>query len=233
MSRQVTVNEMNATRRRVYFHIVAADGIVPADGEAGGQPQISIDGAAWTATGIGVLSLIGSGRYHATLTQSVVSAAGRVIETRYASASTAECPGDTIVVVEDPAAAPAATLSGSSDLPYAGEVSVVNGDAYTSARGRALSWTYQTGDDLTGADWTLRIYDGIRESDGVVLSVAASAVAVGGGYVVTAELTAPQTAALSVRFLRRVLVPRRFEVVAVVNEGEPETQFYGTLNVTE
>lgn len=96
----VHANEATATYRRVYFHLVdATDGITPETGEASGQPQISVDGAAWTNTGIGTLTAIGNGRYYADLTQATVATAGTIVETRYKSANTAECPGDTVQVV--------------------------------------------------------------------------------------------------------------------------------------
>jgi len=95
----VKKNEATAARRRVYFHCVdATDGMSPETGEAGGQPQISVDGASWTNTGIGVLSAIGNGRYYADLTQTVTNVDDAVICTRYKSANTAECVGDTVVI---------------------------------------------------------------------------------------------------------------------------------------
>lgn len=99
MARNVYVNEAVAARRRVYFQLVdATDGMTPELGEAGGQPQVSLDGASWSAGAIGTLSAIGNGRYYADLTLAAVDTVGRVIETRYKSANTAECPGDTLVV---------------------------------------------------------------------------------------------------------------------------------------
>lgn len=96
----VHANEATAAQRRVYFHLVdATDGLTAETGEAGGQPQISSDGGAWTNTGIGTLSAIGNGRYYADLTQAAVQTAGTQIETRYKSANTAECPGDSVQVV--------------------------------------------------------------------------------------------------------------------------------------
>lgn len=95
----VLANESTAAKRRVYFHLVQTDGITPATGEAAGQPQISSDGAAWTNTGIGTLTAIGNGRYYADLTQTAVQTVGTHIETRYKSASTAECPGDSVECV--------------------------------------------------------------------------------------------------------------------------------------
>lgn len=97
--RLVVANTPTATKRRVYFHLVGTDGITPATGEAGGQPQISSNAGAWTNTGISTLTAIGNGRYSADLTQAAVATAGTIIETRYKSAGTAECPGDAAQVV--------------------------------------------------------------------------------------------------------------------------------------
>ncbi len=100
--RVIKANESVATRRRVYFQIVSlSDGMTPAIGEGGGQPQISTNGGAWTNTGISTLTAIGFGRYYAELTQEAVSTQGDVIETRFKSSNTAECPGDTIQVWRD------------------------------------------------------------------------------------------------------------------------------------
>lgn len=97
---EIQVNEPTARQRRVYFDLRGTDGTTPATAEADGQPQISVDGAVFTDAGIGVLVAIGSGRYYAELDPSSVSVAGVRIETRYKSAATLECPGDTAVVVE-------------------------------------------------------------------------------------------------------------------------------------
>ena len=100
MTRFVLANQATATKRRVYFDLRnATDGITAETAEAGGQPQISTNGGPWTATGIGILTAIGSGRYYADLTQAAVLTAGTVIETRYKSAATAESPGDSVQVV--------------------------------------------------------------------------------------------------------------------------------------
>ena len=96
----VVAGETVAAKRRVYFHLVdVTDGITPETGEATGQPQISTNGAAWTNTGIGTLTAIGNGRYYADLTEAAVGTAEDHIETRYKSVNTAECPGDSVLVV--------------------------------------------------------------------------------------------------------------------------------------
>lgn len=93
-------NESNASRRRVYFDLRSAtDAITPAEDEAGGAPQISIDGGGWTTTGISTLTHIGHGRYFAELTQAAVATPGTRIETRYKSANTIETAGDVVQVV--------------------------------------------------------------------------------------------------------------------------------------
>jgi|GEM_PF-5757050 len=96
----IKANETSAGRRRVFFQLVdASDGITPETGEAGGQPQLSINGGAWSDTGIGTLNAVGHGRYYAEVTSTAVATAGTIIETRYKSTNTAECPGDSIQVV--------------------------------------------------------------------------------------------------------------------------------------
>lgn len=95
----VKANEATATKRRVGFFLVdATDLFTPENGEAGGQPQISIDGGTFSNGGIGTLVLIGNGEYYADIQQAAL-VAGRIIRTRYKSANTAECPGDTVQVM--------------------------------------------------------------------------------------------------------------------------------------
>lgn len=107
MARLVKAGESTAARRRVYFHLVGTDGMTPDVDEAGGQPQASTDGAAWTNTGIGTLAHTGNGRYYADLTAGAVAAAGAHIETRYGTGDGVEVPGDSVDVVAFDPAAPA------------------------------------------------------------------------------------------------------------------------------
>jgi hypothetical protein len=103
MAITVNPNEATAANRRMYFQCVdIGDGMTPETAEAGGQPQISTNGAAWTDTGIGVLVAIGNGRYYAVLTQAAVLTEGDVIEGRYKSANTAEAVGTTVQVLYRP-----------------------------------------------------------------------------------------------------------------------------------
>ncbi len=103
MPTYIQVNESDATRRRLYFFLVSPSFALPAEAEEGGQPQVSHDGSAWTSTGIGTLVAQGEGYYYADLTQAAVATVGDTINSRYSSATAAECPGDTAqVVVYDP-----------------------------------------------------------------------------------------------------------------------------------
>lgn len=97
----VKAGTTTAAYKRAYFYCVdSTDGITPETGEAGGQPQISIDGGAFTASGIGTLASIGNGRYYADLSDSTVSVAGRRVLTRYKSANTTETVGTSFLVTE-------------------------------------------------------------------------------------------------------------------------------------
>jgi hypothetical protein len=90
-ARLVFANQSTAANRRVYCWLVdVTDGMTPETGEAGGQPQVSTNGAAWTDTGIGTLTHIGNGRYYADLAQTLVATAETWISVRYKSANTAE-----------------------------------------------------------------------------------------------------------------------------------------------
>ena len=108
----VVANQATTAKRRVFFQLVnATDGFTSELGEAGGQPQISIDGAGWADAGIGVLVAIGEGRYYAELTQATC-AVGTEIETRYKSVNTREAQGTSVrVVAYDPDSATTLGLS--------------------------------------------------------------------------------------------------------------------------
>jgi len=110
MSEIVFVNQADATKRRMYFQVVdATDGMTAETGEAGGQPQVSVNGAAWTNTGIGTLVHIGNGRYYGQLTQALVSTVGDTIEGRYKSVNTAEIPAVPVQVMPVPSVGIGAT----------------------------------------------------------------------------------------------------------------------------
>jgi len=95
----VQQSEATAGYRRMYFHCVdATDGITAEAGEVGGQPQWSLNGAAWGNT-TGVLVAIGNGRYYVELVAATEVNNLGVIEGRYKSANTAESIGTTLQVV--------------------------------------------------------------------------------------------------------------------------------------
>jgi hypothetical protein len=152
-------NQATAAKRRVFFDCRdATDGLTPETGEAGGQPQISTNGGAWTNTGIGVLVAIGNGRYYAELTQGAVATAGDLIETRYKSANTVETPGDSVQVVAfNPDDAALLGLSGFSSLSNldqtvssrASQSSVDDVDAALDVVGTAVAAIEAKTDELT------------------------------------------------------------------------------------
>jgi len=96
--RQIKAGTTGGANTRVYFFLTdATDYVTPETGEAGGQPQISTNGAAWTATGIGTLTSIGNGSYYADLTTGAVATAGQIILTRYKSSNTSEARGTSVI----------------------------------------------------------------------------------------------------------------------------------------
>lgn len=111
---------------RVYFNVPLADFSGPALNEAGGQPQVSLNGAAYDNTGIGTLTAVGFGEYYAVLQSSVILAAGDRILTRYKGAATAEVDGDDFVVVEADGTLP------QDDVSITAYGSVANADLYFS-----------------------------------------------------------------------------------------------------
>jgi hypothetical protein len=76
MPRTLYVNDPRAAQRRVYFTLtLSSDGVSPATGEAGGQPALSINGAAPSTTNVGVLVAVDAakGKYYSELAQAAVS----------------------------------------------------------------------------------------------------------------------------------------------------------------
>lgn len=99
MPRLVKAGQTDFTKARVFFHLVGPDGITPATGESGGQPQWANNGGAWLTINFGTLVSIGNGRYYAEFTSAAAFVAGKQIVTRYKSANTAECPGSELQIV--------------------------------------------------------------------------------------------------------------------------------------
>ncbi len=97
------IHKTTDTTAKLYFWLVdATDGITPETGEAGGQPEVTVNGGAFSSTGVGVLSHSGNGHYvcDADLSGTGISASvGDEISGRYKSAATAEAPSLNKIVV--------------------------------------------------------------------------------------------------------------------------------------
>lgn len=151
MVKLVRAGETTAAKRRVYFLCVdATDGITPETGEAGGQPEISINGGEFAADGIGALVgplADGTGWYYAELDEQTVSEAGRLIQARYKSANTAEIPAQQSVqtVAFDPDAAANLGLT-NLDKP----VSLVGGAVMLSAMSSQIT-AQASGEAISGS----------------------------------------------------------------------------------
>jgi hypothetical protein len=99
MEIRINRNETVSARRRLFFQCYdVTDGVTPETGESGGQPQISLEGASWTNTGIGTLVAVGNGRYYSELTQGVTDVANTIILSRYKSVNTTETIGSTGII---------------------------------------------------------------------------------------------------------------------------------------
>lgn len=130
--RWIKAGTTGGANTRVYFFLTdATDYVTPETGEAGGQPQISTDGASWTNTGIGTLTSIGNGSYYADLTTGAVATAGKIVLTRYKSSNTSEARGTTAIVTALAPSAETQTVSlGTSTI---GTAQLVDG-AFTAAK---------------------------------------------------------------------------------------------------
>ena len=177
MPREIQAGETVAARRRVYGQFVGADGITPATGEAGGQPQVSVNGAAFADAGIGTLTHLGDGRYYAELDAATVANAGDWIETRYKSGGTAECPLDSVqVVAYDLAIAPGV----GGGVASASQVAAMNGtlaSVYVSGQAvlnklnaAGLTVTVAVVVPADGGDVSIVNGDDYRAADGSALS---------------------------------------------------------------
>jgi hypothetical protein len=90
---EVNYNEADAAKRRLHFYLENSGGS-PVAAKAGEQPQISVNGGSWSATGIGVLVAVSSGTYgdyYADVTQAVVATDHAVIRGRFKDGDTVEC----------------------------------------------------------------------------------------------------------------------------------------------
>lgn len=101
MTRTVKVGETDALKTRVYFDVRQLDGLTPSLIEAGGQPQVSINGAAFSNTGISVLISTGFGKYYAELSTGVLTSVGDILQTVFKSGTSSISPGDTFEVIDN------------------------------------------------------------------------------------------------------------------------------------
>ena len=79
--RYVPAGASPAARRRVYFHFDGGGVITPA-------AQVSIDGGAWTASGIGAVTSIGADDSYADLDAATIETAGTLVGTRLVDTAT-------------------------------------------------------------------------------------------------------------------------------------------------
>lgn len=212
MPRLILAGEALAFRRRVRFHVVGTDGISPALGEAGGQPQVSVNDAAFTNVGIGVLVSIGFGRYYAVLDPGSVANIGDAIETRYKGPSTAETPGESVQLVAYDPYDDILDIRQKTDLISSGQLSVVSpiaangrlqlvhGDEYSVAGGDAIEWSDSSGRWPTLPFGTAIAFTLYHVPTGTVALTKAGILVAGTGSpkVVRLELTEAETGALQV-----------------------------------
>ncbi len=84
-----TQSESTPSRRLFFiFCVDETDGITPETGEAGGQPQISVNGSSFSNTEA-LLLAIGNGAYSVALSITELATLGKII-VRYKSGNTAE-----------------------------------------------------------------------------------------------------------------------------------------------
>lgn len=136
--RTLRVGNTDPKNSRVYFDVRLTDGSV-ATSEVGNQPQLSLNGASWNTTGIGVLVDIGFGSYYADFTTSFISnlTPGDIIRTRYKGTLTLETPGDTFQIIDDDIVTPIPTTSSVAQLSY---ISVNSADQYFNSRVNSTIW---------------------------------------------------------------------------------------------
>lgn len=155
----------SSTAARVYFYLVdATDGITAETGEAGGQPQVSKNNGAFGTTGIGTLTHLGNGHYHATLDLTAQSAAGGdKFVGRYKSANTAEAPSlnEIHAVTYDPSTF-GADIEGTGFV--SAQHSLVALKNYLISVVAPIIVPASTASSLLAGSWLSRVIAGIRKS---------------------------------------------------------------------
>lgn len=97
--RQIIVNEPDINLRYVYFRVFFIDGVTPAEGKDGEQPEVNINNDGWTSEFIGPLETMGYGNYRALLTDDAINQVGNIILSHYLSPNTLNSYGEDIQVV--------------------------------------------------------------------------------------------------------------------------------------
>lgn len=133
---------------------------------------------------------------------------------------------ETVEVVTAAQADPAASITASGTtvvnaVATSGRITLVRGDDYLNADGRALSWTVSS-PNLTGASATLTI----RTYAGA--TVLAKAMTVVGATTVRADLTHTETAAMALG-----TPAYTYEIVATLSGGGTATIASGTVWITD
>ena len=213
--RWIKAGTTGGANTRVYFFLTdATDYVTPETGEAGGQPQISTNGAAWTNTGIGTLTSIGNGSYYADLTTGAVATAGSIVLTRYKSSNTSEARGTTAIVTAYAPSAETQTVSlGTSTI---GTAQLVDG-AITAAKfaANAITSTVVADGTITAAKIGA---DAITNA-----KIADNAIAV--ENISSGALTEPKFAALSLTAAKFASDLNAYTVIArVVQTGASAQQ---------
>ena len=155
--RVIDISNKTIESYRVFFDVRLLDGITPATAEAGGQPELSVNGTSFTATGFSTLVLIGAGRYYADISQNLTLNPGDIIITRYKSLITVETSGDEFQVVDGLQTTFLETVGTESFSSY---TTVTEGDQYFNNRLKSTLWFDQdTNTKLIALRQATRIID--------------------------------------------------------------------------
>ena len=98
------IHPPTVTDAKIYFYLVnQGDGLTPVTDQGGQQPQISINGGSFQATGVGVLNHSGFGHYYANVNLSTLNTQeGDRVVGRYRGGSSAEAPSMNQIKVSIP-----------------------------------------------------------------------------------------------------------------------------------
>lgn len=142
MDRTIKVGETDPILSRVYFRVLLLDNASPALGEAGMQPQISINGVSgFSGIGISILTSVGFGQYTAQLTG--VFAPNDIITCIYTrSGVTGVAQGDTFLVIDSSFTAANPVLA-----QYATYGTLLSAERFFASRLNVPAWTAANNND--------------------------------------------------------------------------------------